>query len=155
MKHLFIFEDFPAVYHDPIYASDTFKIRFKATNDLSNKKPNDTINVPVNDLLDDYHEGDFIEGEDEDGKKHRGKIVKIKRDDKGDGAEVCIDEDGETISLVVSTISLYQDGKVGNREAGKGEAPQGLDADTQSDAAFYGASYEGKSLRHLKKFSSI
>ena len=61
MKHLQLFEDLPAMW-DPTYSNGVFKIRYRSINDLSNKKAPDTIDEPVNDLLDGIEPGDIVTG---------------------------------------------------------------------------------------------
>lgn len=155
MKHLSIYEDFPAVYSDPVYANDIFKISIKQINDLSNKRANDTEPIPINDLLDGFREGDYVEGLDKHDKKHRGKITSIVKDEKGMGTGIKIDEDGKIVNLVITTVKMTD--KVGQRDPQDPEsADRNLqDFDPTAGPGYDNTSYESVSLKNLKKFSDI
>lgn len=154
MKHLSLYETFPSVTSEPQYADSVFKIRYRSTNDLSNKKGNDTIDKPVDDVLDGFEPGDLVRGEGLDGEFYEGKIIRIKRDADGDGSEVFIEADGEQVQLRPSSLSMV--GEVGNNRPTPEVAHDEEQMDTTRGETFQPTTYESASqLKHLKKFGEI
>lgn len=153
MKHLKVFEDLSTM-SDPMYSNPIFKIRYRSNNDLSNKKAPDTIDKPVNDVLDGIEQGDLVTGKGtKDEKQHTGIVVRIQKDEKGENVEIEIEEDGEVIEISASSAKFAEQGDKGNRAGIKGEP-----ADTGNiDYTFGGydnfqpTSYE--SLKNIKGFN--
>lgn len=113
MKHLKLYETFPEVMSDPTFANDIFKVKYKPNSDLSNKKGNDTIDKPINDVLDEFAVGDFVTGTGVDDKEeHTGPVLRIEKDSKGENTEIYIEEDGEEVRLLPSTVRMEEE--VGN-----------------------------------------
>lgn len=161
MKHITLFEDMAAM-SDPQYANSVFKIRYRSVNDLSNKKAPDSIDKPVNDVLDGIEEGDVVTGKGiEDGQEHTGNVVRIKKDENGENVEIEIEEDGQVIEISASSVKFTEQGDRGNRAGIKGEP-----ADTGNiDYTFGGYdnfqpnTYESDnskpSLKNLKRFEDF
>jgi hypothetical protein len=121
MKHLKLFEDLPSMW-DPTYSNGVFSIRYRSINDLSNKKAPDTIDEPVNDLLDGIEEGDIVTGKGvEDEKAHTGKVVRIEKDEKGMPSAIEIEEDGEVIELGPGSVKFAEGGDKGHTDQLKNE----------------------------------
>ena len=121
MKHLKLLEDLPSMW-DPTYANSVFKIRYRSNNNLSNKKAPDTIEKPVNDVLDGIEVGDLITGRAiKDEKEHTGSVVRIQKDEKGENSMVEIEEDGEVIEVSPGSVKFAERGDRGNKAGIKGE----------------------------------
>lgn len=138
-------EGFPKAYHDPMYGSDIFRVRYRQVNDLSNKKGNDTKPVPTNDLLDGFGVGDVVRGKCvSDGKYYEGKIISIGKDGEGENVTVKIEHEGEMHRLAPSTITFAENGDVGNRRAGSDE-PRQDDISITGGPSVIPTTYESKS----------
>jgi hypothetical protein len=158
MKHIKLFEDLPSMW-DPTYANPVFKIRYRSNNDLSNKKAPDTIDKPVNDVLDGIEVGDVVTGRGiDDENEHTGNVVRVQKDEKGENVKIEIEEEGEVIGLSPGSVKFAERGDKGNRAGIKGEP-----ADTGNiDYTFGGydnfapTTYESvKSLKNLKSFNEF
>lgn len=154
MKHIKLFEDMMAAA-DPQYANDVFKIRYRSISNLSNKKAPDTIDKPVNDVLDGIEVGDVITGRGiDDEKEHTGKVVRVQKDEKGENTHIEIEEEGEVIKLGPGSVKFAEEGDKGNRAGIKGEP-----ADTGNiDYTFGGydnfqpTTYESRNIKKFEDF---
>jgi len=153
MKHIKLFEDLPSMW-DPTYANDIFKIRYRSLDTLSNKKAPDSIDKPVNDVIDGIEEGDFITGKGvEDSKEHTGSVVRVQKDEKGENISIEIEEDGEVIELAPSSVKFAEGGDKGNQSGVKGEpVDTGLMDYTSGEPATFEKS---NGLKNIKKFSDF
>ena len=134
-------ESFPTAYHDPIYGSDVFRIRYRQVNDLSNKRGSDLASKPINDLLDQFQVGDFVTGKAiEDGSYYTGKIVGIGKDELGENINIEIEVDGEIKKLAPATVTMAED--IGNKKGDPAPADQQVDHTSNND--FMPTTYESK-----------
>lgn len=160
MKHIKLLEDLVAM-SDPTYSNDVFKIRYKGLNTLSNKAPSDTIDKPVNDVLDGIEEGDVVTGISlADNKEHTGNVVRLQKDEKGENSTIEIEEDGEVMELAPSSVKFAEGGNKGNRSGAgtKGEPTDTGNSDYTGGSfdTFQPTTYESdKSLKNIKKFSDF
>lgn len=153
MKHIKLFEDISM--GDPTYANDIFRVKYKAVNDLSNKKAPDSIDKPVNDVLDGIEEGDVVIGIGiEDDKEHTGNVVRILKDEKGENTKISIEEDGDVIELAPGSVKFADAGDKGNQGS-----PKGASVDTGNSEYSIGsydsaqpATYENV---HIKSFNNF
>lgn len=153
MRNLKSFEAL-AVFSDPLYGNDAFKVRYKPLDTLSNKKSSDISKKPHNDVLDDYQEGDIVKGIGmTDEEAHIGSIVNIKKDENGENVEISIEEDGVIIKLVPSSVEFDNSGNRGNSqiepESDYSTQPQMVPVDSSNPFV-----YES-SFKNLKRFSEF
>jgi uncharacterized protein YuzE len=152
MKHLKLFEDLSAM-SDPQYANSVFKIRYRSINTLSNKKAPDTIDKPVNDVLDGIETGDLVTGKGiHDEKEHTGNVVRIQKDEKGENIKIEIEEDGEVVEISAASTKFAEQGDKGNRAGIKGEPTDtgNIDYTFGGYDNFQPTTYE--SLKNIKTF---
>lgn len=158
MKHIKLFEDLAAMF-DPTYANDVFKIRYRSISTLSNKARPDSIEKPVNDVLDGIEEGDIVTGIGiGDNDPHTGTIVRIQKDEKGENSKIEIEEDGQVIELAPSSVKFAESGDKGHRAGIKHEPVDtgNIDYTFGGYDNFQPTTYENKSsLRNIKKFSEF
>ena len=155
MKHIKLFEELN-VETDPSYANDVFKIRYRAIGDLSIKKAPDSIDKPINDLLDGIEVGDVVIGRGiEDDEEHSGNVVRVQKDEKGENSKIEIEDEGEVIELSPGSVKFAENGDKGNKSGIKGEP-----TDTGNTDFIFGGfdtfqpnTYENdKSMKNIKSF---
>lgn len=156
MKHLKLYEE---IYSDLPGDNEVFKIRYRSNTDLSNKRTPDTIDKPENDLLDNFQPGDIVTGKGvSDEKSHEGRILRIDKDSKGENLSVFIEEDGEEVELMPSTVEMVEE--VGNQEldAAAKNVAAGVNVDqinpTNGDV-FGPTTYESNGAFRLKTFKDF
>jgi hypothetical protein len=150
MNNILLYEDFlkesyPRAYHDPIYGSDVFRIRYRANSDLSNKRAEDAVKKPINDLLDSYGIGDIVRGKSvEDGSFYTGSVIGIEKDEKGENISIYIEHDGTKLELAPATVTFAQDGDRGNTKATTNAGPDEDQLDRGHHDTFAPSTYESK-----------
>lgn len=109
MRHLILFEDLTVVA-DPVVDNPIFKVRYPELDDLSNKRASNALRKPINDLLDGISIGDQVFGKTElDGDEHSGIVTMIKQDKDGENLTIEIEEDGEILQLLPSSIRRVEE----------------------------------------------
>lgn len=149
LKYLEFNEAF-TVYSDPMYGGDVFRIRYRAIDDLSNKRGSDLPPKPVNDVLDGFQEGDIVRGKDLiDGEYKSGTIVSIEKDERGENVGISIEIDGEIIELAPATVTFEEGGDRGNIKPSPIDTPNQAAIDIANSNTFVPTTYE--SMRYIKK----
>lgn len=117
MKHIKTYkelqEDLTTMW-DPQYANPVFKVRYRSNNDLSTKRAPDTIDKPVNDLIDGISVGDIVMGMDKNDKEFAGRVIRIMQNGEGDNLRIFIESDGKSVELLPSTVRFASMGDKGN-----------------------------------------
>jgi hypothetical protein len=150
MNNILLYEDFlkesyPRAYHDPIYGSDVFCIRYRSNSTLSNKRAEDTVKKPENDLLDNYGIGDVVSGKSvSDGSYYSGIVVGIDRDERGENISIHIECDGKRVELAPATVTFDHNGDKGNSKSVQNAGPDEDQLDRGRHDTFVPSTYESK-----------
>lgn len=143
----FLKESYPRAYHDPIYGSDVFRIRYRSNSTLSNKRAEDTVKKPENDLLDKYGIGDVVRGKSvSDGLYYAGIVVDIDRDERGENTAIYIEENGKRIELAPATVTFDDGGDRGNSQSFQNANPDEDRLDRGHHDTFVPSTYESRKI---------
>lgn len=150
MRNLKQFEAL-ATYTDDGIGNNVFIVKYKGLDDMSGNSANRTNSKPINDLLDEFQEGDIVSGEGiNDEKTHTGPVVSIKKNEHGDNIEINIEEDGNIIELKVTSVKMEEDR---GRNAGSHPAAAEFNPTEDPDNMYPPKMMEDDSkLKNLKSF---